>query len=217
MDDPGHAGVLFIEPERQFSQARARRTYERLVEAAGRLFDERGYDSTQASDITGAARVSVGTFYRYFDDKLEIYLEATRRHLAEAYHAVMDRLTPERFAHKERRATVEEALGILLQHVTSAPQRHRVFIEMSLRFPEVAALEQAFEDAARARLSAIVAAVCPREDVPDPQATAFVVHTAVVECATRIAGARGPAYPDPERAMAALIDVVLRALFGSAG
>lgn len=208
--------ALLSEPVRQFSQARARRTYERLVQAAGALFDERGFDATQTPDIAGAAAVSVGTFYRYFTDKRAVYLEVMRRDISEAYHAVLDGLTPARFAGKGRRGATEGAIAILLEQVTRAPQRHRVFMEMSLRDPQIAELRDVFESASCARLTTLLTAVCSREQVPDPEATAYIVYTAVVECAHRIAGLRGPCKLDRDRSMAALTDLVLRTLFGSA-
>lgn len=206
--------ALLGEPSRQFTQARARRTYERLIEAAGQLFDERGFDATQTPDIASAAAVSVGTFYRYFPDKRAIYLEMMRRDIAEAYHAVLDGLTPDRFVGKGRHSAIEEAIAILLEHVTGNPRRHRVFIEMALRDPQVAALRDVFEEAARKRLTALLSAVCSRADVPDPEATAYMVYTTVVECAHHIAGIHGPFTLDRERAMAALTGLVSRALFG---
>lgn len=206
--------LLFDEPARQFSQARARKTYEALVEAAMRVFAERGFDATQTPDIAAAAGVSVGSFYRYFTDKKEIYLEVTRRDLATAYHEVLDGLTPERFAGKGRRATIAATLAILLDNVTRSPRLHRVFLEMALRDEQVAALKHAFESAARARLTELIAAICPPEDVADPEATAYIIHTAVLECANHIAGLHGSLPMPRERALSALSELVIRALFG---
>lgn len=206
--------ILFDGPARQFSQARARKTFEALIEAASQLFAERGFDATQSPDIAAAAGVSVGSFYRYFSDKKEIYLEITRRELAKAYHEVMDGLTPERFAGKGRRATIEESLAVLLANVSRSPELHRVYIDMALRDEQVAALKAAFDNAARARLSELIAAICPPEDVADPQAFAYIIHTAVVECANHIAGVHGSLSVSRERALAALSELVIRALFG---
>ena len=206
--------LLFDAPERRFSQERARKTFESLIDAAFRMFAERGFDATQTPDIAAAAAVSVGTFYRYFSDKKEIYLEVTRRELARAYHEILDGLTPERFAGKGRRATIEEALEILLDHVTRIPGQQRVFIEMSLRDDQVAALKGELDNAARRRLAALIATICPASDVADPDATAYIIHTAVVECANHIAGVTGSPPVSRQRAFAALSDLVMRTLFG---
>src|SRR5688572_1068021 len=110
---------------RRFTQERARKTYEALVEAASKRFLDAGYDATGTPDIAEQAGVSVGTFYRYFEDKKQAYLEVTRRFLAEAYHRVMDRLTPQRFAGLDSRATITETVEILLEQSTRHPTMHR--------------------------------------------------------------------------------------------
>ena len=211
---PRDASLLLVGPERDFPQERARRTYESLVDAGAALFAERGFDATQTPDIAGEAGVSVGTFYRYFDDKLEIFLEVERRYLARAYHEVMARLTPDRFVSKVRRAVIDDALGVLLDHVNRSPALQRVFLEMALRDEKVAALKRAFDDASRKALAALIASICSREQVADPEATATIVHAAVIECAIAISGARGPLPVSRERAMAALSTMVYRAVFG---
>lgn len=199
---------------RRFTQERARKTYEALVIAAGEAFHDAGYDATGTPDIAARAGVSVGTFYRYFDDKKQIYLECTRRYLAEAYHRVMDRLTPARFSGKDRRGTIDEAVSILLEQSTRHPMMHKVFVEMSLRDPDVLELRRAFDKITHEKLSALIAAICPRTIVPDPEATALIVHVAAIECAAVIGGIRGPVPVDLERAQAALAALIYRALFG---
>ncbi len=199
---------------RRFTQERARKTYEALVIAAGEAFHEAGYDATGTPDIAARAGVSVGTFYRYFDDKKQIYLEVTRRYLAEAYHRVMDKLTPGRFAGKDGRAAITETVVILLDQSTRHPMMHRVFVEMSLRDPDVLELRRAFDKITHEKLSALIAAICPRTIVPDPEATALIVHVAAIECASVIGGIRGTVPVERERAQAALAALIYRALFG---
>src|SRR5881394_2866476 len=81
----------------QFQQERARRTYTALVQAAQELFGAQGYDAIGTPDIADAARVSVGTFYRYFDDKKQIYLHVIKLHSAAALQDIMAGLRPELF------------------------------------------------------------------------------------------------------------------------
>ena len=49
--------------------ARGRRTRERVVDAARRVFEGRGFSDTRMSDIAECAGVSHGTIYVYFDSK----------------------------------------------------------------------------------------------------------------------------------------------------
>jgi AcrR family transcriptional regulator len=51
-----------------------------IVEAAGRLFGERGYDATRLDDIAAAAGVTKPILYRHFDTKRALYLALLERH-----------------------------------------------------------------------------------------------------------------------------------------
>ena len=51
-----------------------------IVEAAGRMFGERGYDATRLDQIAGAAGVTKPILYRHFGSKRELYLALLDRH-----------------------------------------------------------------------------------------------------------------------------------------
>ena len=102
---------------------------------------------------------------------------------------------------------------MLCAHVAQFPAMQRVFVEMALRDPEVAALRRAFDDLGRERLTALIAAITPRERVPDPAATAWVLYVAAVETAAALAGLHGPVAVPAADAKAALVTVLERALF----
>jgi AcrR family transcriptional regulator len=210
-------GPFGIQKEPAFAQDRARRTYHALLEAAAEVFVDKGFDATQTPDIAAAAGVSVGTFYRYFNDKREIFLEILRRNLNRSHNEVLSGLTPERLRGADRRATIELAMHVLIENITRSPGMQKMFLEMSLRDAQVAALKRAFDDEGRRRVTELIAAICPADQVADPEATAYMIHTAVIECALRIAGAHGQPPVPRERAVAALTELVYRALFGIEG
>ena len=56
-------------------ELRKRRTRERIVAEALRLFAEQGYAATTCEQIAAAAEVSPATFYRYFPGKDEVVLQ----------------------------------------------------------------------------------------------------------------------------------------------
>lgn len=206
--------VLFQEPEGpEFRQERSRRSYQALLDAAEGLFSEQGYDAVGTPEIAQKAGVSVGTFYRYFEDKHEVYLEIMRRTMVAAYNETISELTPERFAGKARHETIAEACRILFEHVLDRPQLTRSFMEMSLRDEHVAELRRAFEQLATQRLTELIATVTSRTDVPDPEAMAYVLYGAAMQCAYGLAVHLAPTAIDRERARAALIAFIERALF----
>jgi AcrR family transcriptional regulator len=196
-----------------FRQDRARRSYEALLAAATELFAAHGYDAIGTPEIAQKADVSVGTFYRYFDDKHEVYLEIMRRTMVGAYQQTVERLTPERFVGKARHETISEAVGLLFAHVLALPALTRSFMEMSLRDEKVAELRRAFEQLACQRLGALITAITPRDVVPDPEAFAYVLYGASMQCAYGLAVHLVPPAIGRDRARAALTAFIERALF----
>ena len=51
-----------------------------VIEAAGRLFGERGYEATRLDDVAAAAGVTKPIVYRHFDSKRDLYLALLDRH-----------------------------------------------------------------------------------------------------------------------------------------
>src|SRR5687768_3719360 len=54
-------------------------TRERIIDAAGEIFAQRGFDSTTVRDICQAAGANVAAVNYYFGDKQRLYVEAVVR------------------------------------------------------------------------------------------------------------------------------------------
>jgi len=210
------ATLLRQPPGPDFRQERSRRSYQALIEAAEAMFAAHGYDAVGTPEIAQKAGVSVGTFYRYFDDKHEVYLEISRRMMAEAYSSTIEGLTPARFIGLERHETIAETIALLFDHVLSRPELSRTFMEMSLRDAEVGEIRRAFEQVSCQKLTALISAICPRNVVPDPEATAYVVYGSALQTAYGLAGYLGTPPIAADRAKKALTSFIERALFPSA-
>src|ERR687898_2413131 len=70
--------VTMAEPARKRLPTEERRAL--IVEAAGRLFGERGYDGVTLDEVAAAAGVTKPILYRHFDDKRALYLALLERH-----------------------------------------------------------------------------------------------------------------------------------------
>ncbi len=83
---------------------KARRTRERILEAALALFAERGYEATTMRDVAREAGASLGLAYRYFASKEEFALALYMRLAEESEAWARDRLGKGTMAERFERA-----------------------------------------------------------------------------------------------------------------
>lgn len=72
-DDLDASAKSWIVPDERPVTLKGQRTRERVVQAADKLFREHGYKEVSVPAIAQAAGVSIGTFYRYFENKEELF------------------------------------------------------------------------------------------------------------------------------------------------
>ena len=70
-----------VSPRKQARQERSRRTVERILDAAARIFHEHGYAGTTTNDIADEAGVSIGSLYQYFPNKDALLVALTKQHI----------------------------------------------------------------------------------------------------------------------------------------
>jgi AcrR family transcriptional regulator len=73
-----------VSPRKAPRQERSRRTVERILDAAARIFHEQGYAGATTNDIADEADVSVGSLYQYFPNKDALLVALTKRHIEAA-------------------------------------------------------------------------------------------------------------------------------------
>ncbi|BCN31826.1 TetR/AcrR family transcriptional regulator [Anaeromicropila herbilytica] len=61
------------------TQKRSLEKYEKIIDAAFKLFNEKGYYNVTTIDIAKEANVATGSLYSYFNDKKDIYIEILKR------------------------------------------------------------------------------------------------------------------------------------------
>lgn len=82
-------------------EQRKQRTRRQLMEAAGELLIEKGFDRMSIQDITDRADVGRGTFYIHFQDKDDIVWEVLREHTEATTAQFYERLAREPFPRRE--------------------------------------------------------------------------------------------------------------------
>lgn len=76
-------------------ERRKARTRASILESAGRLFHEQGYDETSIQQIAEIADTGVGTLYGYFASKEDILREVLTQHTSEAVQHYLDSVDQE--------------------------------------------------------------------------------------------------------------------------
>jgi AcrR family transcriptional regulator len=204
-----------VRAPREFKQKRAEATYQALLDAAARVFAERGFDDAQTPDIAAAAGVSTGAFYRYFTDKRQAFVEVMEQHLRSAYDDMLSRLRPESFVGGDVQGAIDRALDVLFDHIRRGAALERELIKMSLRDREVERMRAEFEGMGLNLLTALIETVVDPERYDDARAAALVVQTAGLEVAAERAGLRPRLGTSPSDAAVkrALREMIYRYLF----
>ena len=133
-----------------------------IVEAAGRLFGERGYDATRLDDIAAAAGVTKPILYRHFDTKRALYLALLERHRDDlaSFAAMID----------AEGGTADERLRAVLEVWLTYVEAHSYAWRMLFRDtgggPEVEAFRLEVHARARAVLVGIIRTL---SEVPIPR------------------------------------------------
>lgn len=76
-------------------EAKKRETRRAILQAAIRLFAEKGYDRTSVEDLARAAGIGKGTIYGYFQEKSEIFLAFCEEEIDYAFAVLAERNDPE--------------------------------------------------------------------------------------------------------------------------
>jgi len=62
---------------------RRAQTRKKIIQAAKKLFDKQGFEATSVDQIVTRAKVAKGTFYQYYETKVEVLADVTRDEGAE--------------------------------------------------------------------------------------------------------------------------------------
>lgn len=129
-----------VSPRKSPLQERSRRTVERILDAAARIFHEQGYACATTNDIADEADVSVGSLYQYFPNKDALLVALTKRHIEAATAGLTEllaRLNPEAGFDVIIRSVVDflveqhelDELHLLVMH--HAPRTHEINVELN--------------------------------------------------------------------------------------
>jgi AcrR family transcriptional regulator len=128
-----------------------------IVEAAGRLFGERGYEATTLDEVAAAAGVTKPVLYRHFDNKTALYLALLERHREDlgSFAAAVPATGPL----EQRLRTV---VDVWLTYVETHAYAWKMLFRDTGGGPEIQAYRLGVHERARAVLAELIRALAER-------------------------------------------------------
>jgi AcrR family transcriptional regulator len=122
-------------PERSKTELRTELLLDRLLDAATKVFMEKGFDGTSMGEIAKQAHASTETFYRHFPNKEELFervlLRRTELLKGELNSVLLSEDEP------EKALTAFGELGLSLLLAPQALSLHRILVMEKGRFPNI--------------------------------------------------------------------------------
>lgn len=115
-------------------QKRSIQTRDQIIETAMRLFSQKGFYQTSSNEISEQAGVSIGSFYAYFKDKKQLFIEVLKYYDKQ----ILDRIHIEK---KPDNGNKEEFLRGLINRLLQShkifPEFHKELSAMQLLDPDI--------------------------------------------------------------------------------
>jgi AcrR family transcriptional regulator len=115
-------------PPRRSLKAKGLNTRSVILDSAQEVFKDLGYYQTSISEITRRCGVSIGTFYQYFKNKEQIFLELNDLIISRFWEKA-EGLSPEAWSLEER---LSQVVQLLYDHISSHFYFHRILGEFEL-------------------------------------------------------------------------------------
>lgn len=191
----------------KFKKKSAEERRKELIDAACKVFMEKGYVATTVSDITREAGTSHGTFYVYFDGIEDIFDAVAQHYVAQEYEAISE------IIEATDTSAFEKLMSIL--RVGGEYDMSEWWIQ-EINKPHLLHLRARFSQKMKEKFIPILAGIIKEAvkegsiDVPFPEATAVFLISALI---ARMEGLRGTESLSSEDWARAFQDLVRR-VFG---
>lgn len=122
---------------REGQQDRSRKTQARLLDAAEKLFAERGIGGATITDISAAAGCSIGAFYHHYRDKQAIQFALFDRYATEFDETIRISLDPTRWQGASIGEILQGYVQVAIANDRERPERRRSGVILAQAEPEL--------------------------------------------------------------------------------
>lgn len=96
-------------------QERSIKTKKKIIEAATKLFSDKGFHRTNTKEIASEAGVAIGSFYSYFKDKKDVFKNALEVYLYEFHDMLEKEINCLKINTKDHKQIILELIGIIIK------------------------------------------------------------------------------------------------------
>ena len=163
---------------RQPRQVRSQERVNQILDVAEQMFISEGYDATTTNAIAARAKVSIGSLYQFFPDKMAILQALTMRYM-ELLHLQFTELNTAETASLPLSTFVDQMIDATDRFFIDHPGYHAIFMQVQGTMPELEAIETVADAQLIQDLVTFLSQHYSDLDHADYQAIAFVLVKAI--------------------------------------
>jgi len=145
-----------VKPRKLPVQERSNNTVDVILEAAARIFMEKGYAAGTTNHIAHKAGVSIGSLYQYFPNKDAILVSLAEQHLESAMDEISEILSEAEADNTSIVKLIRKIVDAMIRMHMQAPRLHQVIFEEAPLPDDLKYQPNTFEDAIAETLSQIM-------------------------------------------------------------
>ncbi len=158
----------------------------RIMQAAERLFAERGFYSVNSNQIAAEAGVSVGSFYSYFKDKKTLLLDILTQFHKQFQSVVFTKPDDKKWGDWGLREVIRYYVQNTLKAFELSPDFFRVTYSMIYHDPEVKAIFDKAEEKEKHQILSILTQFEEKISVNDMEAAVMMVYSSTANVIHRL-------------------------------
>ncbi len=126
-------------------QERSVEKKQKIIDAGFKLFSEKGFYKTNSKELADQAGVSIGTFYAYFQDKKDLFLEVVNIHFEQVFKNLFTLMDTVEFIPKDKYRLVRSFIKPVLKAHDIFPDLHEEIGSIMHSDPDVALAHRIWE------------------------------------------------------------------------
>lgn len=160
---------------RQPMQGRSMETKERIIAAGLKLFSDKGYHKTNSKEIVKAAGTGIGTFYDYFADKKDLFVEILVRHRDESIKQLRLPDIPGTVKGAQYKKIIGEIVQFSFKFHENSPEFHKEAVLLRHSDPDIESILNEWDEALRKVIIGFLQSLQSEIRLKDIEAASYII------------------------------------------